>query len=174
MHIDGQAARGPQGVEVLTDQQIEAAARKLCELRGWNPDSEFTIKVYLPPNAAQVLNKVHKTCFQWEAMADEIRAADQVRDAIDSALMAELEAELEQVESGRFARMIEYFGQRDSQLNSIVPPPFCPPPGPCECGHSYYEHLRNRLNPDLHGCRFCDCTDYKGTTEPLSAPQGRG
>ena len=53
--------------EMLTDQQIEAAARKLCELRGIDPDINYqVIGSALPP------------------AIKEIRAADQVREAIAS------------------------------------------------------------------------------------------
>ena len=61
---------------MLTDQQIEAAARKLCELRGIDPDDEIG-KRYTAACSIE-------TVLQWHSAALEIRAADQVREAIAS------------------------------------------------------------------------------------------
>lgn len=124
---------------MLTDQQIETAARKLCELRGLKPESETVFTERAPHSPTYRVSSTHlKDCIR------EIRAADQVREATAFAV-----------------QKAEWDKRHEPQS-----PPFCPPPGLCECGHSHYEHLRNHLNPDLHGCRFCDCTDYKGRTEP--------
>ena len=68
---------------MLTDQQIEAAARKLCELRGIDPDFSYLVTVADAPVGGQL--KLHEeTRTHWQCVADEIRAADQLREAIAS------------------------------------------------------------------------------------------
>ena len=66
---------------MLTDQQIEAAARKLCELRGIDPDYVFGKRI-------TEWNPVTRTAIEdvlnWQNLACEIRDADQVREAIAS------------------------------------------------------------------------------------------
>lgn len=125
---------------MLTDQQIEAAARKLCELRGWEPESETVFTERAPHSPTYRVSSTHlKDCIR------EIRAADQVREAI------------------AFATTV--------QVPATEPPPFCPPPGPCECGHSHAAHLNFA---EFSTCRECLCPEYWTRNAEFSAPQSRG
>ncbi len=122
---------------MLTDQQIEAAARKLCELRKLDPD----IVAWKPSNAP------HLT--YWQMASEEVRNADQVREAI---------ASVDDSRPGYEMTLTSHIGPIPTGRFVFKTAPE-PPPGPCECGHSTASH-------HFHGmgwifCRECPCTGYK-------------
>lgn len=126
---------------MLNDQQIEAAARKLCELRGVNPDGKFVIKVYVPPEDGQILNHVHKHCFQWEAMVEEIRAYLQVQESVAF-------VQIEPVPTERLKEVEKWFEKK-------APPPLCECLFPATCP---------RCKPDPTGsreCVWCRCSESR-------------
>ena len=69
------------GESTMTDAQIEMAARKLCELRGLDPDARV----------CRAHPKHHLLAiypFLWEVAADEIRDFERIRMAIHEAMGA--------------------------------------------------------------------------------------
>lgn len=99
---------------MLNDQQIEQAARKLCELQGIVPD-------------AQALQMTRIWPSYLEMARDEIRAFLQVQEAVTS-----VASPLERIYPQQWARLEEYFrskrGGREAVAESDTPP------GPCCCG----------------------------------------
>lgn len=126
---------------MLTEPQIEQAARKLCELRGIDPGKVFSRQTAV----VEDFRFETRIVLTWEYCALEIRAYLQVVEAI--ALMHRDEWRKSQAE----------------------PPPFCPPPGPCECGHPYFKHYAVTGMSPLR-CHDCECAGYF----EFSAPQDRG
>lgn len=59
---------------MMTDTQIEAAARELCRLRGLDPDERLTRR----EASGLPLGRFAR----WEVVADEVRAAEQVQAAL--------------------------------------------------------------------------------------------
>lgn len=113
---------------MLNELQIEMAARKLCELRGIDPD--WPTSVGLSP-----------LDWSWKRLIPEIRAAEQVREAIAYTV----------AESQRKA------------FDEVMATPFCPPPGLCECGHSHANHVFAKVNDEfITSCREtrCNCRGY--------------
>lgn len=68
----------------MTEQQLEAAARKLCELRGIDP--ERMIPTSPPPNDMGYVPAVLLHVPAWRQAAGEIRGFYQIAQAIDSVL----------------------------------------------------------------------------------------
>lgn len=68
----------------MTDEQIEKAARKLCELRGIDPD--MSVGHGAQPDANGMVPAVMCYSAAWRLAAHEIVAFFQVAKAIDHAL----------------------------------------------------------------------------------------
>jgi hypothetical protein len=71
----------------MTDEQIEAAARKLCEIRGIDPEKR--IGHGAEPNADGMVPAVILYSPAWRLVAREVGAFYQVAQAIDHALGGE-------------------------------------------------------------------------------------
>lgn len=70
----------------MTPDQLEQAARKLCAIRGLNPDQ--MLEHGAPPDERGYV-LLHSP--QWKLIAAEIRAFYQVAEAIDSVLLKGLQ-----------------------------------------------------------------------------------
>lgn len=68
----------------MTDEQLEAAARKLCEIRGIDPDRQ--IGHGAPPNANGAVPAVMLYSPAWRLAASEIMGFYQVAKALDFVL----------------------------------------------------------------------------------------
>lgn len=68
----------------MTDEQIEAAARKLCEIRGVDPEQVLESRVAFGGDPARGLGTVTSVSQDraWRLAADEIRRHLQVREAV--------------------------------------------------------------------------------------------
>ena len=66
------AEKESERVRKMTPKQLEAAARKLCEIRGVDPDEAIGII------------EGESIVFQWCIVADEIRAYLEIQEAINS------------------------------------------------------------------------------------------
>ena len=64
----------------MTDPQIEAAARKLCELRGQDPNKQTTRNP--KPGPGGVVYDIAIYCYMWEIAVDEIRGRLMMDEAI--------------------------------------------------------------------------------------------
>lgn len=71
----------------MTDEQIEAAARKLCEIRGIDPDKR--VGHGAEPDANGMVPAVMLYSPAWRLVAREVSAFYQVAQAIDFALGGE-------------------------------------------------------------------------------------
>lgn len=58
----------------------------------------------------------------------------------------------EAVEYANKMTVLEWMGAKGQRAAN-----FCPPPSPCECGHSFGDH--RQFNDD-RGCRSCNCSGY--------------
>lgn len=72
----------------MTDEQLEAAARKLCELRGIDP--ERMVPTAPPPTDMGYVPAVLLHTPAWRAAVAEIRGFYQIAQALDSVLGGEL------------------------------------------------------------------------------------
>lgn len=72
----------------MTEQQLEAAARKLCELRGLDPDQRVSHGA--PPNNMGYVPAVLLYSPRWQMVAGEIRGFYQIAQALDSVLSGDL------------------------------------------------------------------------------------
>ena len=68
----------------MTEQQIEAAARKLCEIRGVNPDARVAHGA--PPNENGIVHAVLVYSPYWRVVAREVLSFYQVAQAVDSVI----------------------------------------------------------------------------------------
>lgn len=68
----------------MTDQQLEAAARKLCELRGVDPDR--LVPTSPPPNDMGYVPAVLLTVPAWRQAKAEIQGFLQIAQAVDSVI----------------------------------------------------------------------------------------
>lgn len=66
----------------MTDEQLEAAARKLCEIRGVNPN--HMVRVDPPPNSMGYVPAALLSVPAWRGAQSEILAFYQVAQALDS------------------------------------------------------------------------------------------
>jgi hypothetical protein len=69
-------------VRKMTPEQLEAAARKLCEIRGIDPDKQYTFTVANDPSPDGALSLSEESDFEWEYRAREIRAYMEIQEAI--------------------------------------------------------------------------------------------
>ena len=128
---------------MLNDLQIEAAARKLCEIRGLNPNGSALRMTNTGPS--------NQAC----AM-DEIRAYLQVQEAVS---YIEPLGALERIDPRQWAQMDEYFKSKWPSYNRAAEPEL--PPGPCECGHSRNSHFYAAGSSSCTAAG-CPCVTYKG------------
>jgi hypothetical protein len=68
----------------MTEEQLEAAARKLCEIRGIDPDK--SVPHGAPPNDMGYVPSVLLYAPAWRLVASEIRNFYQIAQALDSVL----------------------------------------------------------------------------------------
>lgn len=68
----------------MTEQQVEAAARKLCEIRGIDPD--FLVSHGAPPNDKGYVPAVLLHTPAWRMAVSEVRKFWEMAQAIDFAM----------------------------------------------------------------------------------------
>ena len=68
---------------MLTPEQLEAAARKLCEIRGIDADLKHTF-TEADVDGSGALHLTERAVAEWECKADEIRAHLEIQQAIQS------------------------------------------------------------------------------------------
>lgn len=68
---------------MLTPEQLEAAARKLCEIRGIDADLKHAF-TEADVDGSGALHLTERTVAEWECKADEIRAYLEIQEAVQS------------------------------------------------------------------------------------------
>ena len=71
----------------MTEQQLEAAARKLCEIRGINP--EASVSHGAEPDSRGFVHAVMLYSPAWRIVAQEVLSFYQVAQAVDHATQGE-------------------------------------------------------------------------------------
>lgn len=151
----------------MTPKQLEAAARKLCEIRGVDPDKQYTFTVANDPGPDGALSLSEESAFEWEYRAHEIRAYLEIQEAIQWTVRRSTcgqgnRLDLHRTRDGVYLACLpdcDAAWREPSPENLVIvnPPKSA---GVCVCGH----HLLSHADKPHCFALDCDCDMYTEDT----------